>query len=207
MMPTTVEAFFESGCGRCKLGGTPQCKAMQWTGAMMELRRILLDCMLEESVKWGFPTYSWKGKNVANIGAMKEFCCIGFFKGSLLHDEHNILVSPGENSQAIRYFPVTSAEEVLGLENEIKAYILEAIELEVKGVKVAFKKAEDYDIPEEFENRMNNDAELKAAFDALTPGRKKGYLLHFAAAKQSATREARIDKYRSWILDGKGMHD
>ena len=174
---------------------------------MAEFRRILLDCLLEESVKWGFPTYSLKGKHVANIGAMKEFCCIGFFKGSLIADELNILVSPGENSQAIRYFPATSAEEVREQEEIIKSYIFQAIALEEQGVKVAFKKAEDYEIPAEFADRMEKDEALKLAFEALTPGRKKGYLLHFAAAKQSATRNARIDKYRDWILAGKGMHD
>ncbi len=206
-MNPKVDAFFLDGCGRCSLGGTPECKALQWTSAMKELRRIVLDRGLHEEVKWGFPTYTHRGKNVLMIGAFKANCTLSFFKGSLLKDEMKLLHSAGENSQAVRMFRFTDVLTVVELEAILKAYIDEAIQLERAGAKVEFKKAGEFDVPEEFRQVMDEHPALKAAFQALTPGRQRGYLLHFSQAKQAATRFSRIDKCIPKIMSGKGMQD
>lgn len=141
------------------------------------------------------------------LGAFKEYCSLSFFKGTLLQDSGNLLVSPGENSQAVKMFRFTKLEEILKIEDTIKAYIQEAIELEKQGQKITFKKPNEYPIPEEFQRRMDQDEKLKTAFYALTPGRQRAYLLHFGQAKQSATRESRIDKCIPIIFSGKGYNE
>jgi uncharacterized protein YdeI (YjbR/CyaY-like superfamily) len=203
----TVEQYFAEGCGRCKLVGTPECKAIIWHKVMEPIREIILDCMLVEEIKWGVPCYTFQGKNVLILSALKEFACIGFFKGVLLSDELNLLHQQEENSQSSRILKFTEIEEVEKLQYVIKAYILEAIEIEKSGEKVVFKTVDEYPLPEELLQKMENNLEFKNAFFALTPGRQRGYIMHFSASKQSKTRIARIEKYESLILKGIGMNE
>ncbi len=182
-------------------------EAEQWQDEYEEFRRIVLECGLTEELKWGVPCYTYKNANILIIHGFKEFCAINFFKGSLLKDEEGILVQQTENVQATRQIRVTSVKEIKKLEGHIKAYIFEAIEVEKAGLKINYKKVDDFDVPEEFQQKLDESPELKEAFEALTPGRQKGYLLHFSQAKQSATRAARVEKYRQRILNGKGIND
>ena len=179
----------------------------RWQNELRLLRRLLLDCGLNEEFKWKQPCYTFKDNNVAIISDFKAYCSIGFFKGSLLKDGQGVLISPGENSQSSRQLRFTSTQQIVDQESIIKAYIFEAIEVEKAGLKVSFKKSSEYDIPEELQLVLDQDAEFRTAFEALTPGRQRGYLLHFAGAKQSETRLSRIEKYRARIMAGKGLQD
>ena len=205
-MTKDVDVYLAEGCGRCPLGGTPGCKVHSWTAELKALRRIVLDCGLTEEVKWGVPCYSHKGGNVVIVSAFKEYASISFFKGSLMKDPQNLLHSPGENSQATRLFKFTSVKEILTNESAIQQYLYEAIEVEKAGLKVAFKKNRD-PVPEELQDQLDKDPALKAAFEALTPGRQRSYILHVSQAKQSETRMARIEKCIPKIMEGKGFHD
>ncbi len=181
--------------------------AQSWQKEYEQLRRIVLDCTLTEDFKWRQPCYTFNGKNIAIIGGFKEYCALMFFKGVLLKDTHNILKAPGENSQSSRQIRFTNFQEILEMETTLRAYIFEAIEVEKAGLKVNLKKTSAYTVPKELKNKLAEDLAFKKAFEALTPGRQKGYLLYFSAAKQSKTREARIENYEARILDGKGFHD
>ncbi len=205
-MTTNVETYFIEGCGRCALGGTPKCKVNFWREEMKHLRRIILNCGLTEESKWGMPTYSFQKNNILMLAAFKDYCFISFFKGSLLLDSYRVLKLPGENSQAARLLKFTNVTEVLELEAIIKAYIYEAIEIEKAGLKVEFKKDLE-PIPVEFQLRLDENIELKTAFEALTPSKKRGYLLHFSGTAQSKTRESRIEKCIPSILGGKGFNE
>lgn len=202
-----VDNYLSEGCGRCPLGGTPQCKVHRWPEELKALRRIVLDCGLTEELKWSVPCYTYKKSNIALVSAFREYASLSFFKGSLLQDAHGILTAPGENSQASRQMRFTNVREIVQMESIIKAYIFEAIEVEKAGLKVNFKKVSEFPVPEEFRQKLDEMPALKKAFEALTPGRQRGYLLFFAAPKQSKTRTARIEKYMKQILDGKGMND
>ena len=191
---------------RCKLGGTPGCKVNDWLEELKMLRMIALDCGLTEEVKWGVPCYTFKGKNVFLVSALKEYCALSFFKGSLLNDSHKLLVKPGENSQAGRLAKFTNVREIIEKEAILKTYIFEAVELEKAGLKVNFKKNPE-PIPIEFQKTLDENPQLKAAFEALTQGRQRGYILYFSQPKQSKTRESRIEKCMQQILDGQGLHD
>lgn len=206
-MTKDAETFFTDGCGRCSLGGTPDCKVHKWQEILQQLRAIILDCGLTEESKWGAPCYTFEGSNILLIGVLKEYCSIGFFKGALLNDANGILFQQTENVQATRLIRFTDVRELTGLENVVKEYIFEAIEIEKAGLKVAFKKVSEFAVPEELERKMAENPALKTAFEALTPGRQKGYLLHFSAPKQSKTRESRIEKCVPQIFEGKGFHD
>lgn len=206
-MNTDIETFFLEGCGRCKLGGTPDCKVHRWQHELEVLRRILLDCGLTETVKWGFPCYMCQQKNILLLSVFKEYAALLFFKGALLQDEDQLLTLAGENSQAGRQFRFTSVEEIIRHEAKIKAYVFEAVELEKAGVKVPLKTIAEHPIPEEFQLKLQEFPALKMAFERLTPGRQRAYLLHFGAPKQSQTRINRIEKCIPTILQGKGMHD
>ncbi|HOY07229.1 MAG TPA: YdeI/OmpD-associated family protein [Saprospiraceae bacterium] len=181
--------------------------AEKWGEELEQLRTILLDCGLDEELKWGSPCYSFQNNNIAIIGELKESCVIGFFKGVLLSDAHGILVQPGENTQSARSVHFTSAGQIREMEPVLKEYIYEAIEVEKAGLEVPFKKTSEFSVPEEFQRKLDEMPALKKAFEALTPGRQRGYLLHFSAPKQSKTREARIEKCMQQILDGKGLND
>jgi uncharacterized protein YdeI (YjbR/CyaY-like superfamily) len=205
-MTKDIQTYFSSGCGRCALFDTPQCKVKTWQKELVLLRGIINTCGLQETMKWGSPCYTFGKGNVLMLGALKDCATIGFFKGTLLSDTENLLVKPGENSQAYKLFKFTSTKKILQSEAHIKAYIFEAVELEKQGAKVAFKK-EQAPLPEELKAKFKAMPEFEKAFNALTPGRQRGYLLFFSQAKQSATKTTRIEKMIPLILKGKGMHD
>lgn len=202
----SVDLYLEEGCGRCDFYRTPQCKVHSWTKEIQELRRIVLDCGLLEEYKWSQPCYTYHGANVVIVSAFKESATIAFFKGSLLEDPHNLLVAPGKNSQASRMIRFTSTRDILDIEPILKSYIAEAIEIERSGKKVVYKKKPE-PIPEELQLKFEENPAFKAAFENLTPGRQRGYILHFSQAKQSKTRSARIEKYMPKIFEGKGISD
>lgn len=204
-MNTSADNFFIDGCGRCALHATPQCKVQTWKTELQLLRNIVLECGLPETCKWGMPVYTVNGKNVLMIAAFKENCVISFFKGVLLRDEQALLEAPGENSQSARFIRFTEAKQIKKLERVIREYIFEAVEAEKAGLKPKTKNISEYTIPEEFEIHLKKNKVLKKAFEALTPGRQKSYLLHFSGAKQSATRESRILKCIPDILNGFGF--
>ncbi len=181
--------------------------AKKWQNEMKKLRRIILDCQLTEELKWGKPCYTFQKKNVVIIIALKEDCALAFCKGALLKDANGILVKIGENTQAGRWIKFTSVREIVKLAPILKSHINEAIEAEKAGLEVTYKKTTDFKIPEEFQNRLDEIPALKTAFHALTPGRQRGYLLYFSAAKQSKTRASRVEKCRQQILNGKGLND
>jgi uncharacterized protein YdeI (YjbR/CyaY-like superfamily) len=181
-------------------------KTKKWQGEFERLRRIILLCPLIEELKWGKPCYTFQGRNVVIIQGFKESCALLFAKGSLLKDPKRILEKPGENTQAARRIRFTSVREIVKMETTLKAYLREAIEVEKAGLEVDFKKNPE-PIPEELQNKLDEIPALKAAFAALTPGRQRGYILYFSAAKQSKTRESRVEKCMQPILKGKGLND
>jgi uncharacterized protein YdeI (YjbR/CyaY-like superfamily) len=182
-------------------------KAGKWQEAVEKLREICLDCGLDEEVKWGCPCYSYKGDNIVLIHDFKEYCALLVFKGALLKDTEGILVQQTKNVQVGRQLRFGDLREIIDKERTIKAYIHEAIEVEKAGLKVEMKKTSDFPMAEEFEAKLKAIPELKKAFEGLTPGRQRGYLLYFSQAKQSKTREARVEKYIPQILAGKGVDD
>lgn len=181
--------------------------AKHWQKEFKKLRTIALDTGLEEELKWGCPCYTYRGKNVVLIHGFKEYCALLFFKGALLNDTQNILIRQSENVQAARQIRFTSHEEITNLEKAIKTYIYEAVEVEKSGLQVKMKKTKDFEIAEEFQARLDKNPTLKEAFEALTPGRQRAYLLYFSSAKQTKTRESRIEKYIPQIMAGKGLND
>jgi uncharacterized protein YdeI (YjbR/CyaY-like superfamily) len=202
-----VDSYLIEGCGRCSLGGTPECKVNNWQEELEQLRTILLDCGLAEELKWGVPCYTFQNSNVVIMSAFKEYCALSFFKGALLKDAQGILDKPGEHTQAARLIRFTNVQEIMDMESILKAYVYEAIEVEKAGLKVDFTKTLEFAIPEEFQNKLDEIPALKTAFEALTPGRQRAYLLYFSQPKQSKTRVSRVEKYMQQILDGKGLHD
>jgi uncharacterized protein YdeI (YjbR/CyaY-like superfamily) len=181
--------------------------AEKWQEELEKLRMIILDCGLTEDLKWGQPCYTFQERNIVIIGELKESCTLSFFKGALLNDANGILVAPGENTQSGRWIKFTSVQEIVEKEPILKTYIYEAIEVEKAGVKVALKTTADFAVPEEFQSKLDAIPALKAAFDALTPGRQRAYLLYFSAPKQSKTRESRVEKCVLQIFKGKGLND
>jgi len=179
----------------------------KWKDAFIQLRKIALSCPVTEELKWGKLCYTVNGANVVLMHGFKEYCALLFAKGALLADPKGILVQQTKNVQGARQIRFTSAKEIPGLAGTIKAYILDAIELEKSGAKVEYKQTEDFEVAPEFAARLRSTPSLKAAFEALTPGRQRGYLLHFSSAKQSATRAARIEKCAPAIYAGKGLND
>ena len=182
-------------------------EAEKWREEVEKLRKIALDCDLAEVLKWGHPCYTFQENNIALIHAFKDYCALLFFKGALLKDPDGILVQQTKNVQAARQIRFTNLREIVKMEAALKAYIHQAIEVEKAGLKVEYKKATEFVVPEEFQKSLDGSADLKAAFSALTPGRQRAYLLHFAAPKQSKTRESRIEKCAPQILKGKGLND
>ena len=206
-MNPKVDLYLKEGCMRCELGGTPACKVNDWLDELNELRKILAETALVEEHKWGVPTYTHDSKNVLIMSALKGSANLSFFKGALLKDPENILEKPGPNSQAARYIKFTSLDQVKDAESVIKDYVEEAIEIEIAGLKVEFKDTSEFEVPVEFQEKLDHDPALKMAFEALTPGRQRGYLLYFSGAKQSKTRTSRVEKYIPKIMEGKGFHD
>lgn len=182
-------------------------KAKNWQEELEQMRAIALDCDLSEELKWGVPCYTFNKSNIVLIHVFKEYCAFLFFKGALLKDTKGILVQQTQNVQAARQIRFTNVKEIVKLKAVLKAYIHEAIEVEKAGLKVELKKTEEFTMPEEFEKKLSKNPALKKAFYALTPGRQRGYLLFFSSAKQTKTREARIEKCIPDILIGKGLND
>lgn len=182
-------------------------KAESWHQEFKALRAILLDTPLDEDFKWGKPCYTLDGKNVVLMHGFKDYCALLFMKGALLKDPDGILIAQTENTQAARQIRFTGIDEIEALAPVLKRYIDEAIAVEKSGLEVDFKQTEDFAVPVEFQQQLDNNPALKSAFAALTPGRQRGYLLHFAGAKQSKTRAARVEKCMDAILAGKGLND
>ena len=182
-------------------------KARTWRDERARLRSILLDCGLTEALKWGKPTYTHDGTNIVLIMPLKETCALLFMKGALLKDPKGLLIQPGENSQSARQMRFTSAAEIAKLEKSIKSYVKQAVDVEKAGLKVAFRKSSDLVYPKEFQDRLDRNSALREAFLKLTPGRQRQYHLYFTGAKQSATRESRVEKAIPLILDGMGLND
>ncbi len=184
-------------------------KPTQWQEEYQHLRTIILDCGLTEELKWGCPCYTFQGSNIVLIHGFKEYCALLFMKGALLKDTQAILIQQTEHVQAARQIRFINVSEIVEKKAILKAYIFEAIEVEKAGLKVNLKKHEDFIIPEEFKKKLSAKGShaLKTAFEALTPGRQRGYILYFSAPKQSKTRDARIEKSIPQILNGKGLND
>jgi uncharacterized protein YdeI (YjbR/CyaY-like superfamily) len=182
-------------------------KNKKWQKELEKLRKIVLDCQLIEELKWGVPCYTFQKSNIVLIHVFKEYCAILFFKGALLKDANGILVQQTKNVQASRQIRFTSVREIVKVEPILKAYIHEAIEVEKAGLKVNFKKTTEFIISEEFQKKLDKIPALKTAFDALTPGRQRAYILYFSAPKQSKTRESRVEKCMQQILNGRGLND
>lgn len=182
-------------------------KAKQWQEEYAKLREIILETGLVEELKWGCPCYTLDGKNVVLIHGFKEYCALLFHKGVLMQDPAGILIIQTENVQSARQVRFTSLRQIEEQAAILRSYVFEAMEVERAGLKAPFKKTAEFNMPEEFQRRLDADSTLREAFEALTPGRQRGYLLHFSQAKQAKTREARIDKYIPKILSGKGLED
>jgi len=182
-------------------------KDTKWQKEYEKLRSIILDCGLIEELKWGCPCYTCQNTNIVLIHGFKDYCALLFFKGALLNDPNDILIQQTKNVQSARQIRFTNVREIVKMEKILKAYVYEAIEIERAGLKVKFKKTSDFKIPEEFQKKLNKSKALKTAFDALTPGRQRAYLFYFSQPKLSKTREARVEKYRKQILNGKGLND
>lgn len=182
-------------------------KSKKWREEFEKLRKIVLDCELTEEFKWMHPCYTLEGKNIVLIHGFKEYCALLFHKGALLKDPQGILIQQTENVQAARQIRFTDIHQIVEQEAIVKAYIMEAINVEKAGLEVSLKKNEDYTVPEELQNKFEEMPALKTAFEELTPGRQRAYLLHFSQPKQAKTREARVEKYVQQILDGKGLND
>jgi uncharacterized protein YdeI (YjbR/CyaY-like superfamily) len=182
-------------------------KEKKWQNEIRKLRVIALDCDLVEELKWGCPCYTFEKRNIVLIHVFKEYCAFLFFKGALLKDPKGILIQQTENVQAARQIRFTNVQEIVKLEKTLKAYIYEAANVEASGLKVDYKKTSDFKIPDEFQKQLNKNRALKTAFNSLTPGRQRAYLFYFSSAKQSKTRESRIEKYLPKILEGKGLDD
>lgn len=205
-MKPEIAAYFRDGCGRCSMYQTPECKVRRRAKELIYLRDIILRNNLIETLKWGQPCYTHSNKNILILSALKDFASISFFKGVLLSDPEKWLVKPGERSQSMRYLQFRNLKEIKQSETVIQDFIREAIEIEEKGKKVTFRKNPE-PLPLELQEIFKADGAYRTAFEALTPGRQRGYIIYFTQPKQSTTRIRRIEKYRQQILEGKGFHD
>ncbi len=203
---TSVDNYLERGCMRCKLGGTKDCKVHAWQPELQALRQIVQQTNLTEEIKWSIPVYTFQGKNVCSISAFKNYSALSFFKGALLTNPKGLLLKHGPNSQAVRYFEYTSASQIEQNKELILDTIFEAISNEEAGKTVPFKKNPE-PIPEELTEAFQQDQLFQQAFNALTPGRQRGYILYFSQAKKRETRQNRIQSKKESILQGKGMQD
>lgn len=200
-----VEKYLIDGCMRCPLGGTPQCKVLPWRKIIEHLRQAVLNSDLTEELKWGIPVYTHNGRNIVNIAALKDSVVVGFYKGALMEDTYKLLEQQGR-VQSARIIRISDLEKLYQVEKVLLDYIKEAIELEISGKKVPTVGISE-PLPEELILAFENDFLFKESFFALTPGRQRGYILHFSQPKNASTRIARIEKHKQNILMGKGMHD
>lgn len=201
-----IDAYIDNGCGRCQYFATPNCKVNSWRNEIVRLRKILLNFPLNEELKWKIPCYTHNNHNVVLLSAFKDYCALSFANGALLKDKYQLLIKPGDHSQATRQLRFTSVKEIVDNEAAIKDYINQAIKTAQEGKKVIFKKSPE-PMPTELVEKFKNSPALKSAFESLTPGRQRAYILFISSAKQAKTRIARIEKYRQKILDGKGIND
>ena len=179
----------------------------RWQDEIRKLRSIIIDCGLNEELKWGCPCYTSQKRNIVLIHVFKEYCAVLFFKGALLQDSGGVLIQQTEHVQSARQLRFTNVREITRMKTLLKTYIYEAIEVEKAGLKVKLKKTAEYSVPAEFQKSLNASPGLRAAFETLTPGRQRSYLFYFSQPKQSKTRESRIEKYKQHILNGKGLND
>ena len=205
-MTKDVDVFFAEGCGRCALGGTPECRVHTWQQPLQLLRQLLLSCGLTETCKWGVPCYMHGKQNLLMLYALKDYCGLSFLNGALLEDAAQLLTKQGEHVQAGRIMRFTDGAQVAKLSTTIKAYVFEAMSAVDAGIKPVLKKTAE-PVPEEWQQLLQERPDVAKAFAALTPGRQRGYLLHFNGAKQSATRRSRMEKCVPKILAGLGFHD
>jgi uncharacterized protein YdeI (YjbR/CyaY-like superfamily) len=205
-MNPKVDQYLVDGCMRCKYGGTPQCKVNNWKEELVLLRQIILACGLTEDLKWGVPCYTSDSKNIAMVSAFKDYASLSFFKGVLLKDPRKILLQQGKSSQSARLIKFTSPEQIMQQQEILKTYILEAVDIEKSEAKVEFKQNPE-PVPDELLQKFEENASLKKAFYALTPGRQRGYIIYFSQPKKTETRFSRIEKCIPQIFNGKGMHD
>ncbi len=206
-MNPKVDQYFLEGCGRCELYQSPECKVHRWPEQLRALRAILLDTELQEEVKWSVPVYTYNGKNVVILSALKDFVSLSFFKGSLIQDEVGLLHFAGPNSRIAKMLKIKENDSILELELAIRNFIQQAISLEIEGVEVEKSPPQTEPYPDELKDAFAEDLGFEKAFKALTPGRQRGYLKNINGAKQSATRRSRIEKWKPKILLGKGMMD
>jgi uncharacterized protein YdeI (YjbR/CyaY-like superfamily) len=202
----TVDLYIADGCGRCKYYATAKCKVRNWQEALETLRQVVLECGLTEELKWSVPCYTFNGKNIVVISAFKEYCSLSFFKGALLQDNKSILDKTSESMQSARLVKFKHTKEIIDKTSILKAYILQAIEIEKAGLKVNFKKSPE-PVPEELLTKFDEYPGLKKAFYDLTPGRQRGYIIYFSQPKQSNTRASRIEKCMDKIMNGAGLND
>jgi uncharacterized protein YdeI (YjbR/CyaY-like superfamily) len=205
--PENVDQYIESGCGRCEFGGTLQCKVKSWDEELRLLRGVLQQSGLTEEIKWSSPCYTHEGKNILMLSALKESVVVSFFQGAQMKDPENILEKPGENSRFARYIRFTDVQTITSLKASILNYIQEAIELEHSENKANVSNNAPLEYPEELIQLFETNSDFEEAFSALTPGRQRGYLIHFSSAKQSKTKLARIEKYMPKIFSGKGWNE
>lgn len=201
-----VDAYLAEGCMRCKLGGSPDCKVHSWEEELKQLRTLLLDSGLTEEVKWSMPCYTYQNRNIVMMSAFKEYCSLNFFKGSMLKDDHGLLVKPGENTQTGRQIRFTNVQAIVELTPVLKIYLEEAIQVELSGTKPKLEK-KSAPIPGELQAKFGEIPALKVAFEALTPGRQRAYIIYFSQPQQSQTRMVRIEKCVQSILEGKGLRE
>ena len=205
--PSDIEEYLINGCGRCDLCGTPQCKVVPWRNHLKRLRKTVLTSGLTETIKWGAPCYTYKQKNILMLSALKDAVVISFFRGNELPDPGSRLEKPGEHSRFARYLRFRSSDDIEAAEAEIQHLIQAAITLEQSGRKIQAESDIQPMIPEELKTALKNCPALKTAFEALTPGRQRGYLIYFSSAKRSQTRRSRIEKCMSRIIEGKGWNE
>jgi uncharacterized protein YdeI (YjbR/CyaY-like superfamily) len=201
-----IDQFLVEGCMRCSLGATPACKVLLWTDILEFLRQLILETELQEERKWGVPTYTINGKNVVMLGVFKDSCVLSFIKGQFLPDPKGLLALPGPNSREGRILRFTQLNQAMELENDIRHFLQEAIQVERSGKKSETAPPPQV-LPDELMQIFAEHAGLESAFFALSPGRQRGYLIHFSGAKQSPTRLSRIEKCIPKIFEGKGMMD
>lgn len=201
-----IDAYLEKGCGRCQYFSTPDCKVHRWQDELVMLRKLMLETPMQEELKWRIPCYTLQSRNIVLLAAFKEYIALSFPNGALLKDTHKLLVKPGDNSQATRQLRFTNVDQIVKNKGRISDYIEQAIKFAQDGKKVAFKTSPE-PTPKELEDKFNDSPKFKAAFESLTPGRQRAYILFISAAKQSKTRSDRIEKYTQKILDGKGIND
>lgn len=206
-MTKSIDVFLSDGCGRCNKFGTDACSVRVFSKEIEALRSIALSVFQEETMKWGAPCYSYNNKNVAALFSFKDNCGFSFFKGPLLSDQHQMLVAPSETAQTFRLLRFKKLSEILEKQDEIRSYLFEALEIEKAGLKLQLKPAAEFPVPEELAAQFKLYPDFESAFQLLTPGRQKNYLRHFNDAKQSATRTARIEKYKPFIFKGIGMDE